>query len=181
MSKTESPNTNGFAFQGYNVYQLPSASATITQAKKIAVYDIQDGVTRIVDQVFDPTTGVVTGKVVQLGTDSGIKRFLSVTGDAFNGNAPAHQRDQVLLCRHVVQLQSRPAGDSKQPGEPAPDHHRDPPQRQPGCAPEGGHGGYRHDSPCGGDRRRDGARADRRSLERHGRRLRDPGRRSRIP
>ncbi|HTY59622.1 MAG TPA: hypothetical protein VMF59_12445, partial [Bacteroidota bacterium] len=88
VSRTESSNTNGFAFQGYNVYQLPSASATITQAKKIAVYDIQDGVTRIVDQVFDPGTGVVTGKVVQLGTDSGIKRFLSVTGDAFNGNAP---------------------------------------------------------------------------------------------
>ena len=87
-AKTEASNTNGFKFQGYNVYQLPSASATITEAKKIAVFDVVDGVTRIVDQVFDPSTGVVTGKVVQLGTDSGIKRFLSVNGDAFNGNAP---------------------------------------------------------------------------------------------
>ena len=88
-ANTESSNTNGFKFQGYNVYQLPSASATITEAKKIAVFDVAgDGITRIVDQVFDPSTGVVTGKVVQLGTDSGIKRYLSVTGDALNGNAP---------------------------------------------------------------------------------------------
>jgi len=88
VAKTESANTNGFTFQGYNVYQLPSASATITEARKVAVFDVVDGITRIVDQVFDPSTGVVTGKVVQLGTDSGIKRYVSITGDALNGNAP---------------------------------------------------------------------------------------------
>ena len=86
---TETSDVSGFSFQGYNVYQLPSASATVSQAKKIAVFDVAgDGITRISDQVFDPTVGVVTSKVVQLGTDSGIKRFLRVTGDALNGGLP---------------------------------------------------------------------------------------------
>jgi hypothetical protein len=89
VNATESSDIRGFKFQGYNVYQLPSASATISEARKIAVFDIAgDGITRITDQVFDPTVGVVTSKVVQLGTDSGIKRSLTVTGDAFNGGNP---------------------------------------------------------------------------------------------
>lgn len=89
VGATENSDTRGFKFQGYNIYQLPSASSTITEARKIAVFDVAgDGVTRITDQVFDPAIGVVTSKVVQLGTDSGIKRFLKVTGDAFNGGSP---------------------------------------------------------------------------------------------
>jgi hypothetical protein len=85
---TEQHQTGSFKFQGYNVYQLPSASATLTEAKKIAVYDLVDGVTRITDQEFDPNTGVVSSKVVQLGTDSGIRRFVDVTTDAFKGGTP---------------------------------------------------------------------------------------------
>jgi hypothetical protein len=85
---TEGPGASGFQFQGYNVYQLPSASASLSAAKKIAVFDIPDGVTRISDQVFDPTLGVISSKVVQLGTDSGIRRYLRVTGDVFNGGNP---------------------------------------------------------------------------------------------
>ena len=88
VSATENSSALGFKFQGYNVYQLPSSSATITQAKKIAVFDVVDGVTRIIDQQFDPSSGVVLGQVVQLGTDSGIKRYLEVTTDALNGNTP---------------------------------------------------------------------------------------------
>ncbi|HEX9006639.1 MAG TPA: hypothetical protein VF889_05060 [Bacteroidota bacterium] len=88
VSATEGANGAGFTFQGYNVYQLPSASATLEQARKIATVDLADGITRITDQVFDPTIGVVTNKVVQLGTDSGMKRYLRVTGDALNGGTP---------------------------------------------------------------------------------------------
>jgi hypothetical protein len=85
VEATESSNNKGFTFQGYNVYQLPSASASISEARKIAVFDLADGVARITDQVFDPSVGVVTNKVVQLGTDNGIRRSFRVTGDAFNG------------------------------------------------------------------------------------------------
>jgi hypothetical protein len=89
VQSTEGTDNRGFRFQGYNVYQLPSSGASISEGRKIAVYDLAgDGVTRITDQVFDASVGVVTGKVVQLGTDSGIKRFLSVTGDALKGGSP---------------------------------------------------------------------------------------------
>ncbi len=89
VTATESTNNRGFKFQGYNVYQLPSGGASVSEGKKIAVYDLAgDGITRITDQVFDPAIGVVTSKVVHLGTDSGIKRFFTVNGDAFSGGAP---------------------------------------------------------------------------------------------
>jgi len=89
VGATESADVRGFKFQGYNVYQLPSAGASVSEGKKIAVYDLAgDGITRVTDQVFDPAVGVVTSKVVQLGTDSGIKRFFNVTGDAFGGGSP---------------------------------------------------------------------------------------------
>jgi hypothetical protein len=89
VSATEASDNRGFKFQGYNVYQLPSSGASVSEGKKIAVYDIAgDGITRITDQVFDASIGVVTGRVVQLGTDSGIKRYLRVTGDGLNGGSP---------------------------------------------------------------------------------------------
>jgi len=79
---TETSQVGSFRFQGYNIYQLPTASASISEGRKIAVYDLADGVTRITDLVFDSNIGVVTSQVAQLGTDSGIKRFLSMTTDA---------------------------------------------------------------------------------------------------
>jgi hypothetical protein len=85
---TETSDNGGFKFQGYNVYQLPSGSATADEGRKIAVFDVADGVTRITDLVFNPSIAVIEGKVVQLGTDSGIKRHLAVTTDAFNGGNP---------------------------------------------------------------------------------------------
>ncbi len=102
IAATENSNVRGFKFQGYNIYQLPSASATIEDAKRLATFDIIDTgfeevgdslvpvqpVTRITDYVFDPSIGVVTPKVVQFGTDSGIKRYITITGDAFNGGNP---------------------------------------------------------------------------------------------
>jgi hypothetical protein len=103
VTATEKSNVRGFKFQGYNVYQLPSASATIEKAKRVATYDvIETGtveitpdssapvqpITRITDLVFDPQTGAITPKIVQFGTDSGLKHFVAITGDAFNGGNP---------------------------------------------------------------------------------------------
>jgi hypothetical protein len=86
---TEISNNSGFTFQGYNVYQLPSASATLSEARRIAVYDVAgDGITRITDQVFDPASAVVTPRVVQFGTDSGIKRSIDIKADAVKAGLP---------------------------------------------------------------------------------------------
>jgi hypothetical protein len=81
---TESFNDRGYAFQGYNVYQFPSSSATLDQAKRIATFDIIDNLATIFDEVIDNKTGAVVVLPVQFGTDSGIERLLEVTNDAIS-------------------------------------------------------------------------------------------------
>ena len=67
---------------------MPSASSTISEAKRLATYDIIDGVGKIEDQFFDPSTGVVAVGVRQFGNDTGIKRYISITQDVINGGTP---------------------------------------------------------------------------------------------
>ena len=76
----------GYKFEGYNVYQLPSASATIENAKRLATFDVVDGVKQILDSKFDSQAGVTLEVVTAYGSDSGIKRYLKITNDATNGN-----------------------------------------------------------------------------------------------
>lgn len=85
---TESNDAKGFTFQGYNVYQLPSPSADKSLAKRIATYDINDGIIKIKDDVFDAATGEVINVPVQFGNDTGIKRFLSIKNDELKGGTP---------------------------------------------------------------------------------------------
>jgi hypothetical protein len=81
-------NLNGtqYKFQGYNLYQLPSASAGISQAKKLATYDIVDTVTTITELAPDPSSGILLPVVVQNGTNTGIKRFYIDSIDVFTNN-----------------------------------------------------------------------------------------------
>jgi hypothetical protein len=85
---TERSSTKGYSFEGYNVYQLPSASATIDQAIRLATYDVVDNVLKIEDQFFDPKSGVVAVGVKQFGNDTGIKRFIDITSDQVKGGIP---------------------------------------------------------------------------------------------
>ncbi len=85
---TETSNSKGYLFQGYNVYQLPSASAGITEARRIATYDVSDGIGKIEDFFFDASTGTVAKKVVQFGNDTGIRRYISIRNDDLNGGSP---------------------------------------------------------------------------------------------
>jgi hypothetical protein len=88
VNSIESSNSKGYIFEGYNVYQLPSASATVSEGKRIATYDLINGVGKIEDFVFDVNTGSVIKIPVQFGNDTGIKRFLEVTSDALKGGTP---------------------------------------------------------------------------------------------
>ncbi len=83
--RIETWDSKGYKFQGYNVYQLPSASATIDQAKRIATYDIVDGVGKIRDLYFDPVTGEVLQTVKQFGNDTGLRRYVSVKNNELEG------------------------------------------------------------------------------------------------
>ncbi len=82
----EGQNTK-FTFQGFNVYQLETLAGQGAK-KRIATFDLIDGVTEIFDIVFNPTRGENVEVRVQFGTDSGIKRSLVIDTDGLNGGIP---------------------------------------------------------------------------------------------
>jgi hypothetical protein len=75
----------GFNFEGYNIYQLPTATATVEQAKKIATYDVVNNVTTIYATKFVGSIGDIVTIPVQKGTDTGIKRHFILDQDYING------------------------------------------------------------------------------------------------
>src|ERR1035437_2940473 len=81
-------NGKGYTFQGYNVYQLPSASASVSSGVRIATYDVIDGIGKILDLDFVSSSGTVLKVVKQFGNDTGIKRFLDITTDQVRGGVP---------------------------------------------------------------------------------------------
>jgi hypothetical protein len=82
----------GFKFQGYNVYQLPSAGAAIAQSRKLATFDVIDEVTTIVQETFEPNSGQVLALPVQTGKNSGILRKLAIDRDVFRERPLANGR-----------------------------------------------------------------------------------------
>ena len=85
VQATESSNISGYAFQGYNVYQLPSATATVDEAVRIGTYDLNDGVQTIMGNVFIPEYGTTVEIPVQYGLDKGVTRQLVVSMDHLTG------------------------------------------------------------------------------------------------
>ena len=76
-----------FKFEGYNVYQHETMSGSGV-TKRVATFDLNNGLKEISDDVFDPDIGQTINKVVQHGSDSGIKRYVVITQDLISGGAP---------------------------------------------------------------------------------------------
>jgi hypothetical protein len=70
-----------YRFEGYNIYQLPSSSSSLSDAVRIATYDLLTDPTVILDEQFDQRSGQILSLPVQFGTNSDIKRFFNVTRD----------------------------------------------------------------------------------------------------
>lgn len=83
VAKTEQTPNKGYDFQGYNVYQLPSAGAAISQGVKIGTFDLVDEVTTIAQETFDQQSGLVLQLPVQIGRNSGVQRTLALDRDRF--------------------------------------------------------------------------------------------------
>ena len=83
VSAVENFNDKGFIFEGYNVYQVPTAGAAVSQGIKLATYDVVDEVTSISQETFDVGSGLVLNLPVQIGKNSGISRSLYVDSDRF--------------------------------------------------------------------------------------------------
>jgi len=78
----ENYQSKTFVFEGYNVYQLPSPSATLAEGVRLATYDLNDPMTVIYNNEVDPNSGYVVSVPKMFGSNSGIKRHISVTQDA---------------------------------------------------------------------------------------------------
>jgi hypothetical protein len=88
VARTENDNNLGYKFEGYNVYQLPSASSPLSAGKRIATFDLVDGVLKILDDDFDAASGVVLQKVMQFGSDNGVKHYIDIKTDELSGGTP---------------------------------------------------------------------------------------------
>lgn len=85
IAATEDAVNAGFAFEGYNIYQFPTSGSSLSEAQRIATFDIRNAVSTIFDDGVDPISGFVISTAKQFGTNTGIQRFISITKDAIRG------------------------------------------------------------------------------------------------
>lgn len=88
VALTEAHNTLGYSFEGYVVYQLPRLNAQLTEGKIVATYDKVNLVGNIESLVFDAATNSTTRKFTKFGSDSGLKRYISIKTDYIRGGIP---------------------------------------------------------------------------------------------
>ncbi|OZC03809.1 hypothetical protein BSZ36_12925 [Rubricoccus marinus] len=69
----EEVDDNTYNFEGFNIYRYPTSDFDESARELVATYDIVNGVTRVIDLVFDGDLGDLAPKVVARGTDSGIQ------------------------------------------------------------------------------------------------------------
>ena len=85
VAATEETVSLGFAFEGYNVYQLPSAGSPLSEGKKVATYDLINVVQTIFDPGVDEESGFIIDQAKQSGTNSGIQRYYGTDYDKLRG------------------------------------------------------------------------------------------------
>jgi hypothetical protein len=82
IAQTESTVQFGnYRFEGYNVYQLPDGATDLSNARKLATFDLVNNIRTISQEEFDVQAGEIYLRPVQYGTDSGIRRSLLITED----------------------------------------------------------------------------------------------------
>ncbi len=85
IAKTEGGVSQGFTFEGYNVYEFPGPSNT--GGILLGTWDLNDGVKVISDTAFDPPTGLNLIQVLQMGTDNGIIHSLDLKTSKVSNSA----------------------------------------------------------------------------------------------
>ncbi|MDZ7820642.1 MAG: hypothetical protein U5N26_01835 [Candidatus Marinimicrobia bacterium] len=85
VAEIEDPVVSGYEFEGYNVYQLPSSSATKDQAKRIATFDVKNGI-KLIYETRTPNEyeGKKATVPIIYGDDTGIQRYIVIDWDYVN-------------------------------------------------------------------------------------------------
>ena len=74
-----------YRFEGYNVYQFPTADGNLSQAVRVATYDLANGVTTVMSLQLDDVSGAQVMLPTQLGSDSGLRWYITLTDDKVDG------------------------------------------------------------------------------------------------
>ena len=83
LTKTEGSVSQGFTFEGYNVYEFPGPANQ--GGILLGTWDLVDGVKVITDTAFDPPTGLNLIQILQQGTDNGIIHSIDLTASKVSG------------------------------------------------------------------------------------------------
>jgi hypothetical protein len=83
LAKTEGGVSQGFTFEGYNLYEFPGPSNQ--GAILLGTFDLVDGIKAISDTAFDPPSGLNLIQVLQLGTDNDIIHTIDLTASKVTG------------------------------------------------------------------------------------------------
>jgi hypothetical protein len=78
-SRIERPGD--FTFEGYNVYQFPSANSSLAEARRLATFDLTTDPAVILDDQADPSSGQILSLPVQFGSNSGLTRYFKLDRD----------------------------------------------------------------------------------------------------
>ena len=81
-NSSENYNEPPYQWEGYVVYQGASRSGPY---KRIATFDINDGITSVLDPDYDPESRLILPKVKALGNDKGLQYQTTLTNDAIRG------------------------------------------------------------------------------------------------
>ena len=82
IERTETSIKGGvYAFEGYTVYQLPSVTAHLSEATRVATFDKPNGIRYVKGDVYDYTSGFYVSTLLQTGSDGGIRRSLRIDRD----------------------------------------------------------------------------------------------------
>jgi hypothetical protein len=83
------PNDQSYRFQGYQIFQMIDEEASvsdiadITKSRLVAQCDIEDGVTKLINYVYNEADEIDDASVMVNGADEGIQHSFHVTEDLF--------------------------------------------------------------------------------------------------
>lgn len=82
INRTEKYSSRGYQFEGYELFQLPSARAPLSSGVKVAAVDLKNEVFQVVEEEVDEATGRVIFGETHRGSNSGITRYFQLLGDS---------------------------------------------------------------------------------------------------
>ncbi len=100
VQRTESHDSKDFQFEGYEVFQLPSPTAPLSQGVKVATYDLDNNISVIQDQIIDERTGFVIQAPVHIGPDLGLQRYYTTEFDAIRQRPLANGVEYYFAVRN---------------------------------------------------------------------------------